>query len=61
MSETQRNTLSSDEQFQQTINNARRACRDMELAGLELQEVIEILERNVREQRLRRLKRLSNV
>ena len=53
--------IPSAERVQQTIDNARRACRDMELAGLELQEVIEILERNVREQRLRRLKRLSNV
>ena len=42
-----------------TIANAHRACQEMELAGLELQEVIDMLERNIREQRLRRLRQVS--
>ena len=51
--------LPDPEQVKQTLAKAHRACQDMELAGLELQEVIEILERNIREQRLKRLKQVS--
>ncbi|WP_449419446.1 hypothetical protein [Phormidium nigroviride] len=51
--------LPAPEQVKQTLTKAHRACQDMELAGLELQEVIEMLERNIREQRLKRLKQVS--
>ncbi|CBN57990.1 MULTISPECIES: hypothetical protein [Kamptonema] len=51
--------LPDPEQVKQTLTKAHRACQDMELAGLELQEVIEMLERNIREQRLKRLKQVS--
>ena len=47
------------ETVKRTISNAHRACQEMELAGLELQEVIDMLERNIREQRLRRLRQVS--
>ena len=51
--------LPDPEQVKQTLAKAHRACQDMELAGLELQDVIEMLERNIREQRLKRLKQVS--
>ncbi|MEM9543946.1 MAG: hypothetical protein AAGA60_31240 [Cyanobacteria bacterium P01_E01_bin.42] len=44
---------------QQTLSHAHSACQQMEVAGLELQEVIDRLEQNIREQRLRRLKQAS--
>ncbi|SKB14233.1 conserved hypothetical protein [Planktothrix sp. PCC 11201] len=51
--------LPDPQQVKRTLAKAHRACQDMELAGLELQEVIEMLERNIREQRLKRLKQVS--
>ncbi|MFB2973910.1 hypothetical protein ACE1CD_33515 [Aerosakkonema sp. BLCC-F183] len=57
MSETP--ILPDPQKVKQTIEAAHRACQDMELAGLELQEVIELLEKNIREQRLRRLRQVS--
>ncbi|MDJ1180013.1 hypothetical protein PJF56_14180 [Roseofilum sp. BLCC_M91] len=48
-------------QVQQTLSRAHRSCQEMELAGLELQEVIERLESNIRQQRLKRLKQVSSV
>lgn len=50
--------LHDPEQVKQTLTKAHRACQDMELAGLELQEVIEMLEHNIIEQRLKRLKQV---
>ena len=47
------------EKVKKTLAEAHRACQDMELAGLELQEVIDMLEREVREQRKQRLMRTS--
>ncbi|MGK7929484.1 MAG: hypothetical protein AB4290_30305 [Spirulina sp.] len=44
---------------QQTLSNAHSACQQMEVAGLELQEIIDRLKQNIREQRLRRLKKVS--
>jgi hypothetical protein len=57
MSETRQ--MPDPEKVKQTIANAHRACQEMELAGLELQEVIDMLDRNIREQRLKRLRRVS--
>ena len=57
MSETP--SLPDLEKVKQTIETAHRACQDMELAGLELQEIIDLLDKNIREQRLRRLRRVS--
>lgn len=48
-------------QVRQTLSRAHRSCQEMELAGLELQEVIERLESNIRQQRLKRLKQVSSV
>ncbi len=59
MSEIQQ--MPDPEKVKQTIAKAHRACLEMELAGLELQEVIDQLERNIREQRLQRLRRLRQV
>ena len=47
------------EKVQQTLGNAHIACQQMEVAGLELQEIIDRLEQNIREQRLRRLKKVT--
>ncbi|MGK7904552.1 MAG: hypothetical protein AB4352_24730 [Hormoscilla sp.] len=59
MSEIQQ--MPDPERVKQTIAKAHRACQEMELAGLELQEVIDQLERNIREQRLQHLRRLRQV
>ncbi|MBO1351032.1 MAG: hypothetical protein EBE86_028365 [Hormoscilla sp. GUM202] len=59
MSEIQQ--MPDPEKVKQTIAKAHRACQEMELAGLELQEVIDQLERNIREQRLQHLRRLRQV
>ncbi|MDJ1171778.1 hypothetical protein PMG71_20320 [Roseofilum sp. BLCC_M154] len=59
MNETSR--FPDHSQVRQTLSRAHRSCQEMELAGLELQEVIEILEGNIREQRLKRLKQVASV
>lgn len=53
--------MASAKRVEQTDDNARRARQDMELAGLELREFMEILARNFRQQGLKRLKSHSNV
>ena len=57
MSETPQ--MPSPEKVKQTTEAAHLACQEMELAGLELQEAIAMLEQNIRAQRLRRLRRVS--
>ncbi|MBP0021071.1 MAG: hypothetical protein J7647_26400 [Cyanobacteria bacterium SBLK] len=47
------------EKVRQTLSKVHTACQQMEIAGLELQEVIYLLEQNLREQRLKRLKKVS--
>ncbi len=49
------------EKVKQTSAKARRAIQEMEIAGLELQAAIDMLEQQSRQQRLERLKsRLKN-
>ncbi|MFB2898312.1 hypothetical protein ACE1CI_35800 [Aerosakkonemataceae cyanobacterium BLCC-F50] len=49
-------TMPDPEKVKQTSAKARRAIQEMEIAGLELQAVINILEQQSRQQRLERLK-----
>ena len=51
--------LPDPNKLNKTLAKSRQSCADMELAGLELQEVIEKLEQMKREQKIARLKQLS--
>ncbi|MBW4622527.1 MAG: hypothetical protein KME17_24615 [Cyanosarcina radialis HA8281-LM2] len=48
------------EQVKQTVARSRRRRLEMELAGLELEEVIAKFEHHNRQQRLQRIKRVLN-
>ncbi|WPF87204.1 hypothetical protein WEU38_10305 [Cyanobacterium aponinum AL20118] len=43
--------IPNPEKIAETLKKARRACREMELAGLELDEAIALLEQENRNQR----------
>ena len=45
------------EKVKQTVRASRRRRQEMELAGLQLEEVIAKLEHDIRQQRLRRVQR----
>ncbi|MFB2880200.1 hypothetical protein [Floridanema aerugineum] len=49
-------TMPDPEKVKQTSAKARRAIQEMEIAGLELQAAIDMLEQQSRQQRLERLK-----
>ena len=49
-------TMPDPEKVKQTSARAKSAIQDMEIAGLELQEAIDMLEQYDRQQRLTRLK-----
>lgn len=56
---SERQQMPDPETVKKTTANAHRACQEMELAGLELQEAIALLEQNIRQQRWQRLKQVS--
>ncbi|WP_013325530.1 hypothetical protein [Gloeothece verrucosa] len=48
-------TFPDPEQIQQTLTKAHRNCQEMELAGIELEEVIVLLEQEIRRTRRKHL------
>jgi len=48
--------LPDRDRLDRTLAKARRACQEMEIAGLELEEAMARLECQIREQRLQRLR-----
>ena len=50
--------MPNPEKVKQTVNESRRRRLEMEVVGLELEEVIAKLEQHNRQQRLKRLKQL---
>ncbi len=52
--------LPDPEKVKQTVANSRHRRLEMELAGLELEEVIAKLERHNRQQRMKRLTQVLN-